>query len=108
MQKSEVRRSGEAAWRERVARQERSGLSVQEFCRRKGVSAWNLYRWKRRARIESGDGKRAAPRTELAPREPPAAHGAFLDLGALPAAKEASWEIRLDLGGGVVLRLARR
>jgi hypothetical protein len=35
-------------WRERIGRQERSGLSIWEYCRREGVSAGSYYLWKRR------------------------------------------------------------
>ena len=37
-------------WQPIVARQEGSGLSVAEFCRRHGMAAASLYAWKRRLR----------------------------------------------------------
>lgn len=39
-----------ALWRKRVERQGRSELSVQEYCRREGVSSASFYAWKRRLR----------------------------------------------------------
>lgn len=46
-----------------------------------------------------------------APRSPksstPETGGGFVELGALAAAKESRFEVRLDLGGGVLLHLVR-
>jgi hypothetical protein len=36
-------RCSESAWREIMARQEQSGLTVQEFCEREGLKAASLY-----------------------------------------------------------------
>jgi hypothetical protein len=40
-----------ALWQKRVERQPGSGLSVQEYCRREGVSTAAFYAWKRRLGI---------------------------------------------------------
>lgn len=40
-----------ALWQKRVERQPGSGLSVQEYCRREGVSTAAFYAWKRRLSI---------------------------------------------------------
>lgn len=37
-------------WRERIAEQERSGLTVPQFCKDAGVSAWSFYTWRKRLR----------------------------------------------------------
>jgi hypothetical protein len=108
MQQGGSRRAGAAVWRERVARQGRSELSVQEFCRREGVSAWSFYRWRLRVRAADGAGERAAKRSAVVRAQPVPAQAAFIDLGALSGSPGPGWEIRLDLGGGVVLQLARR
>ncbi|MDB6014600.1 MAG: hypothetical protein JWL65_6850, partial [Gammaproteobacteria bacterium] len=39
-------RRSESAWGEIVARQEQSGLTVQEFCEREGLKAASLYGWR--------------------------------------------------------------
>jgi transposase-like protein len=44
---------GEGAWSEVVARHAESGLTVREFCRREGLSAWSLYEWRSRLRARS-------------------------------------------------------
>jgi transposase len=40
-------------WRERIAEQESSGVSVRQFCEERGLSLWSFYDWRKRLR-ESG------------------------------------------------------
>jgi putative transposase len=102
---------GEQAWSEVVARQAASGLSVPEFCRREGLKAWSLYDWRSRLRARSGEqapsGESSAPGGE---RQPPrsGSTGAtpFIDLGAIESGR-ARCEVRIELGGGVVLHVVR-
>ena len=54
-------RRSERAWREIVAHQEQSRLTVQEFCERKGLKTASLYGWRVRLRQEAA-GKRASRR----------------------------------------------
>ena len=105
MDQIERRRRGESAWREIVARQEESGLTVQEFCEREGLKTASLYGWRVRLRRESGGKSAAAPR----PGRRAAAEkvsGEFIDLGAIDSSR-GRFEVRLDLGGGVLLHLVR-
>ena len=37
-------------WRERIAEQARSGVSVKEFCKERGFSTWSFYSWRKRLR----------------------------------------------------------
>jgi hypothetical protein len=37
-------------WRERIADQERSGLSVKQFCKEQGVMEGSFYAWRKRVR----------------------------------------------------------
>jgi hypothetical protein len=92
---------GEAAWGEVVARQGASGLTVREFCRREGLSAWSLYEW--RSRLRARREARATP--------PATAHSSpgptrFIELGALEPGRSRC-EVRIELGGGVVLQVVR-
>jgi hypothetical protein len=93
---------GEQGWRELVARQMQSGLSVREFCRREGLSAWSLYEWRSRLRARR-EAQAVATELKALSGTPPAQ---FIDLGALEPTR-SRWQIRLDLGGGVVLQLVR-
>jgi len=37
-------------WAERIAAQQRSGVSVKEFCEEQGVSQYSFYAWRKRLR----------------------------------------------------------
>jgi len=39
-------------WRERIAEQERSGLSVKQFCKERGLTEGSFYAWRKRLRKE--------------------------------------------------------
>ena len=100
MAKSGRQRRSAQTWGELIEQQKGSGLSVPAFCRREGISAWTLYGW--RSRLRSGQSRR--PKSGAVPAEDPTS---FIDLGALRAPATERWEIRLDLGGGIVLHVAR-
>jgi hypothetical protein len=97
-------RRSESAWREIVARQEQSGLTVQKFCEREGLKAASLYGWRVRLRQEPS-GKRAAAPISTRARAGKVT-GEFIDLGAIDSSR-GRFEVRLDLGGGVLLHLVR-
>lgn len=40
-------------WRERIAAQERSGLSVQQFCKEQGLNNPSFYYWRKRLRQQT-------------------------------------------------------
>ena len=80
-----------ADWQAVVARQAASDLSVAAFCARERLSAASFYQWRSRLARDA------------APARPPPA--AFVDLGTLSPGGRL--ELRIDLGGGVVLQLAR-
>lgn len=37
-------------WRERIAEQERRGVSVRQFCKEQGLTEYSFYAWRRRLR----------------------------------------------------------
>jgi hypothetical protein len=37
-------------WRARITEQERSGLSVKQYCEERGLTAWSFYDWRKRLR----------------------------------------------------------
>ena len=84
--KRRVRRSQEE-WQQLVDEQQRSSLSQRAFCQSKGISVASLQNWKRR----------------LLSREA----GEWLELGQVSTATSPGWDIELDLGHGVCLRLRR-
>jgi transposase-like protein len=104
MEKVGRERRNESTWREIVSRQAESGLSVQEFCEREGIKAASLYGWRSRLQRDGHDKSvpTRAPRKARSEKPP----GEFIDLGAL-SASGSRFEVRLDLGGGVLLHLVR-
>ncbi len=104
VEKIRQRRRSEREWQEIVARQARSGMTVQAFCEQEGIVAGSLYGW--RAKLgqsaqESSEGQRRPRRVR---REKMAQE--FIDLGALEA-KHSRFEVRLEFGCGVLLQLVR-
>ena len=106
----------ESAWRNRLARHAASKLTVEAFCRREAVPVGTFYGWQ--ARLRARDAYAApAPQTALALSPAP-----FLDLGSVkslassaaspgrdhaPHHARTHLDVRLELGGGVVLRIVR-
>ena len=39
-------------WRQRIAEQRRSGMSVKEFCKQRGLTDFSFYTWRKRLRKE--------------------------------------------------------
>lgn len=95
------KRLDESAWREVLGRFERSGVTIGEFCRNEALCVSSFHRW--RARLVGPASHEPMP-TALMPKL-----GGFVDLGPIDRPDTTSrWDIRLDLGDGVVLHLARR
>jgi transposase-like protein len=94
-----VKRS-EAAWRELFSRQAVSGVSVPEFCRAEGINAGLFRRWRS---VLNGRGK-GKGRQRRAPVQ--TASMPFIDLGGMRSSG-SRMEVRLELGAGMVLSIAR-
>jgi transposase-like protein len=105
MTKRRVKRSA-AMWRELFRRQTSSGLVTAEFCRREGINAGLFRRW-RAALAEPKRGRGGASRTRGRPEAVTPSTTSFIDLGGLGSAGTSRFDIRLELGGGIVLSIAR-
>jgi putative transposase len=92
-------RRGKAGWGKLFVKQAGSGLPVMEFCRQEGINAALFRRW--HARLEGSSRDAQVILRKKPTRSPP-----FIDLGDLRAAAPRL-EVRLDLGGGMVLGIAR-
>jgi hypothetical protein len=101
----------ESAWGARMARFASSGQTVGAFCRDEGISAYRFYQWRKLLGIAN---RQTRPQAKRSPTS-------FIDLGSMPApqasgaptqggldAAAAGIEIRIDLGGGMALTIARR
>ena len=50
-----------AIWRERIRRQEASGLTIEQFCSQDGIARSKFHAWKRRFRHADATEQRPAP-----------------------------------------------
>lgn len=82
-----IRRSREQ-WERLIEEQSASELTQAAYCRANGISLASFQNWKRRLAAE-------------APAE------SWFELGALDAAQAPRWDIELELGEGICLRLRR-
>ena len=100
-------RLGAQGWREVLDRFAKSGVSAVAFCEREGLSSKSFYRWRERLEREPNQRRvaRAQPSSPSSPSSPSTAAG-FIDVGALRPSG-ARLELRLDLGGGVLVHLVR-
>jgi len=101
MEKIRRQRRSASTWGEIVTRQRQSGLSVQEFCDREGITAASFYVWRSRLHRNT-----VAAGSDTSSSASNVAAGEFIDLGALDS-RRSRFEVRLDLGGGVLLHLVR-
>ena len=109
------RRSAEG-WRALLAQQAASGLTIGAFCRKVTVSTASFYRWQELLQKNGDSGMAAAVTDRVPAHATPHRTPDFVDLGALedlaapvPRDDAASprVELRLELGGGMVLHLVR-
>jgi hypothetical protein len=103
----------ESEWRNRLTRYSTSGRTVRAFCQSESVSTGTFYYWQARLRkrgfvVSAPPVRRRTPAT-------------FIDAGAMGKVgivghqaatgvnvePEGGFDIRLELGGGIVLHLAR-
>ena len=108
--KSDTRRHlGAQAWREVFRRFDGSGDSVVGFCRREGLNTSSFRRWRKRLETTAttSTAQMQAQEAREPTRQPPVA--SFIEMGSMGAASAAAarLEVRLELGGGVVLQLVR-
>lgn len=100
MAQSKRRRLRAQEMRALLARCAASGLSVEAFCRREAISPSSFYRWRS---IFSSTSREVVTSGSSIARSKAAD---FVDVGTLGPAHERL-EVRLDLGGGVLLHLVR-
>ena len=90
-------------WRALLAQFASSGQTVTAFCRSEAISPASFYRWRSLlgATVYAGRAP-VASALALAPT-------GFVDLGQLVSPPSSpSFELQLDLGGGLMLHLVRR
>lgn len=63
-------RRREVRWRQILARQAASGLSVREFCRRQKLTEASFYFWRRTIAARDREGDQPASGRTIRPRQP--------------------------------------
>jgi transposase-like protein len=91
-------------WQDLVEAYQRSGESRRAFCARHGLSVNTLAWWQWRRRREKIPARRSRPTNNLP---------LFVEVESAPTASETAsspmpWDIELELGGGMTLRLRRQ
>ena len=99
-----------------LAQQAVSGLTIGTFCRKVSVSTASFYRWRELLQKNGDPGMAATVADQVPAATAPRRTPDFVDLGALedlaaPAPRDDAAsphvELRLELGGGLVLHLVR-
>ena len=86
-------RRSRAQWQRLLDAQSASGLSQQAYCAQRHIAYSSFCRWKRElARVERN--------------ARPTGTSSFVEL-TVPTPAESRWEVELELGNGVFLRLRR-
>jgi hypothetical protein len=98
MERVKQRRFRAGGWRKILGRFEDSGLTAQAFCANERISTRSLRRWQLRLGTDSALPVKAA--------RPASKAAGFIDLGDLRSGG-SRFEVRLELGGGVILSIAR-
>ena len=106
MQQTRGQRRDADGWRGLMRQFAESGLTVAQFCEREGLATASFYRWRSRLGASTARKVRLSRREASTPK-PASAPSGFLDLGTLTASPTSRMEVRLDLGGGVVLHVVR-
>lgn len=88
-------RRSEQEWRAVMAQFARSGLGSEAFCAREGIAPSTFWNW--RSRLQRGGRAKAAAPGSASP---------FVELVSDSASR--AFDIELDLGRGVVLRMRGR
>ena len=87
------RRRTVSEWQELVSQFERGGQSRRAFCSSQGLSLSTFDCWRRKLR--------GAP----SQREQSAGESVFVEVAQVEPTRSLSWDVELELGAGVVLRV---
>ena len=92
--RARIRRS-EDEWRELFARFERGGQTREHFCADQGLALSTFSRWRQRMRAQGREDAKVS------------SEAVFVELSSsdAPGTVASPWDVELQLGGGVFLRL---
>ena len=89
-----IRRSKDE-WREVFTRFEQSGQTIEQFCAQQGLALSTFSRWRQRLRSDCREDTQGSP------------EAVFVELsrGEAPRAAVSPWDVELELGNGMFLRV---
>ena len=79
-------------WRELVSQFERGGQRRKEFCSSQGLSLSTFDLWRRKLRGTPGQREHSS-------------ESMFVEVAQVEPSRSVSWDVELELGAGVVLRV---
>ena len=88
------RRRTASEWRELLSQFERGGQSRTAFCSSQGLSLSTFDLWRRKLRGTSVQRERSS-------------ESMFVEVAQVEPTRSLSWDVELELGAGVVLRVRR-
>ena len=91
------KRRSRAEWQALIDGQAASGLSQKAFCRQQGVPLATFGYWKRKLRAEAAG--------QVEEKNQTASLEGWIELPVRGATSGSGWQIELDLGNGLCLRL---
>ena len=98
----------EREWRHHLAHHATSGQSIAAFCRAQALSEGNFYAWRTRLQGNAGKGLTStAPFVDLGIVKSAGGHPEAPRPERMQNASVARIEVRIDLGDGMVLTIAR-
>jgi hypothetical protein len=96
-----------SVWKDRVARQEASGLSVTKFCQQEQISDTNFYYWRRKLKGPARGRKSAARRrSDRSAGSHQTAERSFFQL-AVPQPQGSAW-VEITSANGTLIRLPQQ
>ena len=96
-----------SVWKDRIARQVASDLSVSKFCQQEQISETNFYYWRRKLNGPKGRRKSASRRrSERSAVKDQAAETSFFQL-AVPEPRSSAW-IEIVAADGTLIRLPQQ
>ncbi|HHC71605.1 MAG TPA: IS66 family insertion sequence hypothetical protein [Thiotrichales bacterium] len=96
------KRRTKAEWQRLIDEQAASGLSRKAFCEGSGIALSTFAYWKRKLRTERDGGPTQHPEGATG-----VSLADWIELSTHGPASGGGWQIELDLGNGICLRLSR-
>ena len=92
------KRRSRSQWQQLISSYQTSGLSRKDFCQREGIALSTFDYWKRKLRAQTALPDPVAQSVSLSD---------WIELSKPVTEQATTWQIELDLGNGLCLRLTQ-